>query len=303
MMTFRDRVDDWLNGSAPAERLAMLRVLISGFVVIYLVANVFEFQRLANRGSVGFEPVGVAVFLSGPLGEWIWVLFTAAVLSGAAATVGLWYRITGPAFAVLVLLWSSYHSSWGQMLHFEHLFTLHLLVLGFSPSAVALVARAGPSDELPSARFGWPVRIMAIITVSTYVIAGLAKLRIGGAAWLDGSTLGNHIGYSATRMEVLGGFVPPLAPVILRFGWLLGPMAVGGLFVELLAPLGLFGGSWRRYWVLSVITFHTATALTMMVWFPYQGLGFALLPLYRCEPIGRWVDTIVRSRRLHPADP
>ena len=59
---------------------------------------------------------------------------------------------------------------------------------------------------------------MAITTVITYFIAGIAKLRIGGADWLDGSTLTNHIGYSATRMEVLGGFKPPLAPFVSGVG-------------------------------------------------------------------------------------
>ena len=49
------------------------------------------------------------------------------------------------------------------------------------------------------------------MTVVTYVLAGLAKLRIGGVDWLVGDTLRNHVAYSAVRLEVLGARPSPLA--------------------------------------------------------------------------------------------
>ncbi|MBT8241515.1 MAG: HTTM domain-containing protein [Acidimicrobiia bacterium] len=279
------RLDRWLLDSAPVERLAALRILISGFVLVYLLANVFEFSRLASRPASEFEPVGIVTLLDQPLGSRVWLLFGAAILAGSAALVGYAFRFTGPLFAGLVLVWASYHSSWGQMLHFEHLFTLHLLILAVSPAADAWSVQPMRTRPPPSRRYGWPIRLLAITTVVTYCIAGVAKLRISGLDWIDGSTLSNHIGYSATRMEVLGGFVPPVAPYVIGREWLMGPMAVGGVLIELVAPLALLGGRWRRWWVVGVLGFHVGTAATMMVWFPYQGLGLALLPLYRVERI------------------
>ncbi|MFW2381788.1 MAG: HTTM domain-containing protein [Acidimicrobiales bacterium] len=288
-------VDRWLHEPAPAERLAALRILITAFVVAYLVANVFEFSRLANRPTSEFEPVGIATILDQPLGSRVWLLFGASILAGVAALIGFAFRFTGPLFAGLVLVWASYHSSWGQMLHFEHLFTLHLLILALSPAADAWSVQPAESPT-PSVRYGWPIRLLAITTVVSYFIAGVAKLRIGGLDWIEGSTLSNHIGYSATRMEVLGGFVPPVAPYVIGKNWLMGPMAVGGVLIELAAPLALLGGRWRRWWVVAVLTFHLATAATMMVWFPYQGLGFALLPLFRVERLLDHVPTAVSNR-------
>jgi hypothetical protein len=281
------RLDGWLLAPAPAERLAGLRILSSGFVLVYLVANIFEFSRLANRPANEFEPVGIATLLDEPLGSRVWLLFGAAILAGLAALVGYAYRFSGPLFAGLVLVWASYHSSWGQMLHFEHLFTLHLMILGLSPAADAWSVQPVLDRPGLSVRYGWPIRLLAITTVVSYCIAGVAKLRIGGLDWIDGSTLSNHIGYSAARMEVLGGFVPPVAPYVIGRDWLMGPMAVGGVLIELVAPLALLGGRWRRWWVVGVVAFHLGTAATMMVWFPYQGLGFALLPLYCVELLVR----------------
>lgn len=279
------RLDRWLLAPAPAERLAALRILIGGFVVVYLVANVGEFDRVANRDAVEFEPVGLVGLLSSPLASWmVWLLFVAAVLSGIAAVMGFQFRLSGPAFAVFTLFWASYHSSWGQMLHFEHLFTLHLMILSVSPAADAWSFDDKRAEvPNPTTRYGWPIRLMALATAITYVIAGIAKLRIGGLAWIDGSTLQNHIGYSATRLKLLGGFEPPLAEFVIGQDWLLAPMALAALLVELFAPIALFGSRLRRIWVATALCFHIGTAATMMVWFPYQGLGFAFLAFFHPE--------------------
>lgn len=288
------RLDRWLLQPGPAERLAALRILIGAFVWIYMLANVGEFARLASRPSSPFEPVGVARVLDTPLpAVMVWTLFVMLLVVGACFVVGLWYRYSGITYAVLVLIWSSYHSSWGQMLHFEHLFTLHLGVLALSPVAVvwSFDARQRTAVAEPSStRYGWPIRLMAIITTLTYVIAAVTKLRRSGLSWLDGSTLRNHIAYSATRIDLLGGFEPPLASFVVGRAWLIAPMAVGAIVIELIAPVALIGGRARTYWVSAALLFHLGTAATMMVWFPYQGLGFAFLPLL-------WAGNIAGLRR------
>ena len=291
------RFDQWLQRPAPAERLAALRILLGGFVLVYIVANVGEFHRVGNVPTSPFEPVGIARWLNEPLpASAVWVLFASLIASGGAFVVGIAHRVNGAIFAALTLGWASYHSSWGQMLHFEHLFTLHLLVLAFAPAAAvwSLDAQRRSLERVePASRFGWPIRLLAIITALTYVIAAIAKLRETGVAWIDGTTLRNHIAYSSIRIELLGGFEPPLASTVLRQQWLLPPMAVGAVAIELGAPLALAGRRLRNGWVAAALVFHAGTAATMMVFFPYQGLGFALLPLFRVEHLVQRVIAVM----------
>ncbi len=297
------RLDDWLLPTAPPERLAVVRLAVGIYAYVNVFISTGEFARLVDRPAAEFEPVGVATLLDAPVSALVvWLAYAASVVSGAGFVAGAAFRLSGPVFALCNLAWASYHASWGQMLHFEHLVTLHLLVLGFSPAAVALSvdARWGRrSPGRPDLSYGWPLRVMAIMTVVTYVLAGVTKLRVSGWAWVDGTTLVNHIGYSATRLDLLGEPRPPLATFVVGQEWLSGPMAMGALGVELLAPLALFGGWFRRVWVPSVLLFHLGTLTTMFVFFSFNGLGLALLPLYRVECLlerRRWRGAMGRWR-------
>ena len=291
------RADRWLLCAAPRERLALLRIAVGGYELANVLVSAGEFARLANRPARQFEPVGLAGLLDGPVSPIaLWSLFVVSVIVGAAFVSGAWFRLSGPVFALASLAWATYHASWGQMLHFEHLVTLHLLLLGFSPAADAFsidARRAFRPDRTPAVRYGWPIRLLAIVTVTTYALAGVAKLRASGWTWVEGTTLANHIGYSATRLDLLGEPRPPLASFVVRQDWLLQPMALGGLAIELLAPLALLGGWFRRLWVPSVLLFHLGTLMTMFVFFSYNGLGFAILPLYQLE---KSIDLVRRFR-------
>lgn len=293
-------MDRWVHVEAPAERLAALRILVGVFVTIYLVANVAEVNRLATQNPQGFDPIGAARLLSGPLGSvaaWTW--WASAVVLGVLFCLGLGFRIAGPGFALLVFGWASYRSSWGQMLHFEHLFAIHLLVLAVAPAAdVWTIGRRGGQRPSASARYGWPIRLMAIATVAAYALSGLAKLRLTGLAWLNADTLANHIAYSARRVELVGGPSPPLAEFVLSNRWLVTPLAAAALVVELGAPLALLGRRWRTPWILAALLFHMATAATMLVFFGYRGLGIGLAPLVAIEvPVRRMLDRY-RSREV-----
>ncbi len=294
------RFDAWLATPAPAERLALLRIAISGFVTIYLAASAAEFARVGRGTTDAFDPVGVARLLGGPLSAGtVWVGFVVLLSLGMLATIGWRYRCTGPAFASGVLAWTSYHSSWGQLLHFEHLFTIHLLVLAWAPAADTIaVAARGQAAPTPSSRYGWPIRLLALATATTYLLSGIAKLRLSGLDWFDPETLRNHIAYSATRIELVGGPTPPAASWVIDRSWLLTSMAIGGLAVELGAPFALLARRFRDLWIGSAIAFHLGTAATMLVFFGYRGLGIGLLPLVAIErPLIAWRAKRRRSVR------
>jgi len=294
------RLADVLAPTAPPERLATFRVLVTGFITAYLLVRLPVFLALGDNHPSRFEPVGVISLLNQPLPSTAVKLVAAAtVVLGGAAFVGFRFSLSGPLFAVLVLAVFSYRSSWGQILWFEHLMALHGAVVGFSPAADALSldARRSSPRAVAHVRYGWPVRLAAIITVTTYLIAGVAKVRIGGLDWVEGESLRNHIAFSAARTEVLGGFSSPLAKPLMNLPWVLTVPAAGSVLLELAAPLALAGGPLRRVWVVATWSMHALIAASMFVVFAYPLYGIAFAPLYRLEHLGPRIVATTRSLR------
>jgi len=284
---------------APPERLAMLRILTGAFAVVYLTIRLPAFARLADR-EFGFDGVGVASALTGPVPDGILVaLIGVTFVAGLAFTAGWQYRWLAPAFALGCLALGSYRGSWGQLLHFENLFVLHLLVVGLAPAADAwsLDARAGRrrADREPTS-YGWPIALAALIVVITYVITGLAKLRYGGFTWIVGDTLRNHVAYAAARLDLLGGDPSPLARLGVRAAWAWPFAAAAAVVVELAAPVALIGGRVRTAWVCAIWMLHAGILAFMFIGFPYPLTLVAFAPFYRVERL--WVE---RPGWLRPA--
>lgn len=296
------RIEGWFDKPAPPERLAMFRILLGTFTLGYLLIRLPVFLSLADGRPSRFEPVGLLSPLSGPLpSDLVTVAVISAVGFAVAFTAGWHYRFSGPALAVLMLVLGTYRSSWGQLLHFENLLVLHLLVVGLSPAAHVWSADArfagsrsvmdgrsagsgqSSSESSPAVRYGWPLQLAAAITTVTYVLAGFAKLRYGGLDWMLGDTLRNHVAYSATRLDLLGGTPSPLAKPFVGFGWLFPPLATATVIIELAAPLALFGPPLRRVWVVSTWLMHMGILGLMFIVFPYPLFGLAFAPLYNLE--------------------
>ncbi|MEJ7583085.1 MAG: HTTM domain-containing protein [Acidimicrobiales bacterium] len=286
MASMTRRADDWLFAAAGPERLAMMRILVGLFSLTYLAVRLRSFLALADAPPSRFAPVGVLGLLDAPVPRGAVVaIVIGSVALGIAFLAGAWFRVSGPAFALSLLVASTYRSSWNQLLHFENLMVLHVLIVGFAHSADALSldARRHPPRAPDDRAYGWPVRLAGTVTVATYVLAGVAKLRIGGIGWMLGDTLRNHAAYSAARLELLGGTASPLAGPLVAHAWMFPPLAVATVIVELSAPVALFGGRIRTVWVVSAWAMHLSIAALMYVVFPYPLLLVAFAPLYRLE--------------------
>jgi hypothetical protein len=312
------RVDGWLLEPAPAERLAVLRVLVGLFATLYLAIRQRAFLSLAAAPAGRFEPVGVLVPLDGPWPDVaLAALFLAAVVLGVAFTVGAWFRVSGPAFAVLLLLLTTYRSSWGQLLWIEDLLVVDVLVVGLSRSADALSldarrrSRRGhdprPGDD-PA--YGWPVRLAALVTVVSYLLAAVAKLRTSGLDWMFSDSLRNHVAYSNVRLDLFSGASSPVGRWLVAFGWLFPPLAVATVVLELAAPVALVGGRWRDVWVVAMWLVHVGVAALMFVVFPFPLFLVAFAPFYRLEAIPVRLQGIrprrpplTRARAAAPAPP
>lgn len=191
----------WWDTPAPAARLACLRVAIGGFAFVYLVVRTNSLLSVTAFRPAEFRPVGIVSLLATPLpAVWVHAIDYLALAFGLAFVGGAGFGLVGPVFAALVLWITSYRSSWGMIFHTDNLLVLHVLVLGVSQAADALSwdarrkarVAASPTARTPHARYGWAIRTMAILTASTYVLAGVAKLKLSSGAWLGGAASVAH---------------------------------------------------------------------------------------------------------------
>jgi len=205
---------------------------------------------------------------------------------------GRWYRVVAPLFAVALLWVMTYRNSWAMPFHTENLLVLHVIVLALSPAAAAWSWDAGAPHE-PHERFGWPLRLMAVLTCVTYVLAGIAKLRMAGLDWAGGDYLRDQIAVDNLRKILLGSPPSPLATPLLEHRWLFAILAVMTLAIELGAPLALLGGRTAAVWALAAWSFHAGVLVLMFIVFPYPLSGVAFAPLFPAE---RLVERIRRFR-------
>jgi hypothetical protein len=269
---------------AMAERVRIVRVLVGGFATGYLLVRLPHLLGLADHDKARFAPVGVLAGLEAPLAPpLLYALVLAAISLGVAFTAGRRLTWTGPAFAVLLLIVTTYRSSWGQVFHTENLLVLQVLVL-----AVALA--------LPRPDPAFTIRLLALVTVATYVVSGWAKVRAGGWDWVLGDTLRDQVAYDNVRKAALGAPYSPLGSWAVGQAWLFPPLAVATLAIELGAPLALVRPRWALAWVASAWTFHLGVFALMAIFFPYPLLGVAFAPLL---PLER-VPAKLRRWRAHP---
>ena len=290
---------DWLTRSAPASRLAALRILVGAYVVVFMLVRSASFWQTADLPAWQVEGVGVLWFLGTPWNSLVVrLLFVVCVIFGVLFTLGTRFRVVGPAFAILFLVVSTYRLSFGHVIHTEHLVALHVLALGFSRSADAwsLDRRRHPRRlDSDGVRYGMPIRAMILVTVITYVLAGVAKLRHGGMDWLVGDILRNQVAYDNLRKELLGSPHSPLGGWSVRFAWLFPPAAVATTIVELGAVVALTASQRARWiWAVSAWGFHVFVVALMAISFPYPLSFIAYACLFDVE---RGVERVVQAAR------
>ena len=262
------RLITWLT-PAITERQHRIWQTWTGVVLAgYLIVRVVPLTSFVGT----WQPVGVLTPLSAPLpNSALWVLW-AISLAGSLllikrpspnlVTRALWWA--GP-LAVVVLL--SHRSSGGQILWFDILPLLHV------------VAIAAGGLHFNSIRAGWAMRLSAIMTTITYVLAGVAKLRLGGTAWIAEGALERHIVWSATRLDVLGGTPSPVAGPLVDLGLASVPLALAVVVIELSAPIALFSRRFALGWSIAAWVMHLVIALTLFVLFHWPLFGVAFAPL------------------------
>ncbi|MEZ4368832.1 MAG: HTTM domain-containing protein [Kofleriaceae bacterium] len=298
----------WLAPLAPT-RLAALRLVVGTFAVGYLGGRFLHLVGYGAFAAADFRPVGVVdLLLDRPLSSAAWTaLVVATTILAVAFAVGAWHRWLAPAFAALLLFTLTYRNSFGMVFHTENLLVLHVAILAVSPAADAWSVdawrrlRRGRTPPAPDGRYAWAVRTAAVVTVSTYVLAGIARLRLAGDAWLGGEQLRNQIAIDNLRKHVLGDRIADLAVPLLEHPGAFTVLALATLVVELGAPVALVGGRVAGLWIATAWGFHVGVVALMNIWFPYPLALVAYAPLVACDRPIAWALARIRTSRARPA--
>jgi hypothetical protein len=282
----------------------MLRVLVGLYAVALLAIGFPNYVSVTRFQASEFAPVGPVTLLAAPLpAALVYALSALSIAFGVAFVTGYRYRVVGPAFALLFLWVTSYRNSWGMKFHTENLVALHLLLLSVAPAAEK-------GDEEPSGRYGWPITAMSAVTVVTYLLAGVAKLRLGGLHWMSGEALRVQVAYDNLRKIELGSVHSPVGAAVVGFTPLFRVLGVMTLLLELGAPLALLGGRFSRGWAIGAYSFHLGVVVLMAIAFPYPLSGVAYASFFHVErlaetKVGLWVERgvkrVTRGLRLRSA--
>jgi hypothetical protein len=263
---------------APAGRLNAVRLLTIGYALVWIAVRTSHWLDVARLPVGRWEPVGIVNWFGTQSSAAVTLVVVLTVVAGVAALGNIAWPLSAPLFAVGFLWLTSFGASWGQILHTEHLVVLHVLVLA-----------ASPSGRGASATTGWPLKVMSAVTVATYFVAGVAKLRFGGGLdWLAGDGLLRLVAHDNLRKRLLGDTWSPISPFAVGHPMIFQVGAWVTLVVELGAPLALLGRRWAYTWVGLAWTFHLAVLVLMAVLFPYPLVGVAFASMLPVERLLAW---------------
>ncbi len=290
------RLGKWWFDPAPPERLAALRIVLGGYTALDLLTRMPLLFGYTTFPAHDFAPVGVARILDAPLPPAVaHALIVAAFGLAVLFTIGWRFKIVAPIYAGTLLWVLTYRNSWGMVFHTENLQVLHAGVLAFAPCADAWSldarrhARRGGFMTPADGRHGWAIRLVCAITVLTYVIAGISKLRIAGGDWVSGTQLRDQIAFDNLRRAVLGASPSPIAIPLLEHPAIFVGFAWMTIVIELGAPLAMLHRRVALGWALIAWGFHVGVLFLMSILFPYPCSGAAYASFFRLErPVG-WV--------------
>jgi len=301
-MTLLERIDRFWRRPMPASRLATIRLIIGTFGAIYLVVRTPHLLSYALDDVDRFRPVGVIALGGAPILPAVYqALVIVTVVLAFPFVLGWRHRILAPLYAALLWVVLTYSNSWGQIMHTDNLFLLHVVVLALTPSADVLsldAERKGPPERHVDKRYGWPIRLMVALGAGAYLLAGVAKLENSGFDFVAGETLRNYVGFDNVRKLELGSVHSPIGAWLLPYPGFFAVLAWVSFVLEIGAPLAILGRRIGKLWAVAVWGFHVGVLALMAIGFVYQLTWVAFAPFFDVEklwerkPLKRLLDKL-----------
>ena len=262
------RLGGWLFAPAPLARVAVLRLLVLGFVVVDVLGLHTSGWYHGYADPVWYEPLVMGQVLHLPAATVLLVqaLKWGCVLAALAAMSGRAPRLLGWTVAVGWVWYQYVAFSYGKVDHDRADFVVALALL-------PTVGVAHLSDRRRSEAAGFALRAIQLAAVATYFLSAWAKVRFGGWEWVNSATM--------VRAVVRRG--TPAAQWLLEVPWTLHAFQWVLFTAELSAPvIFLLSERWRRRVVAGWFVFHAMTyaAITIAFW-PHLVMMLAFLPLER----------------------
>jgi hypothetical protein len=279
------RMVAWWTAPAPRARVAWLRLLVYPFVFVDVLLTTSWVRHHAHVPAELHQPLALGRFLGLPAPDHLLVgaLLVGLLVAAAVAATGRLPRLAGWAVFALYLWWMLVAFGYGKVDHDRFAFLVALAVL-------PTVGRAGRRDRVHDEGAGWALRSIQVAVAATYFLSALAKLRYVGPEWATSTILERAIARRGTDLGALLTEVPELLVV--------AQVLILGL--ELLAPLMLLEGRFRRVAVPLAAGFHLSSFATIgIIFLPHLVCLAAFLPLERLGERGRAAE----ARRLDVPNP
>lgn len=260
-------VSRWWFEPQPRARVAALRTVAYVFVfvdVLFTTAWVAEHRFVP---TAFYRPLLIGRLL--PLPEPTTLLVdgvkVALLVACAVAATNRLPRLAGGLAAALYLEWMVIAMSYGKVDHDRFSFLVLLAVL-------PTVGRARFSDRTSDEAAGWALRCVQVAVVATYFLAAVTKLRYSGPEWLTSTTFLTAV---IRRGSMFGDWFA-------QFPWLLQSAQWGIVGFELVSPIMLGRGWWRRAGIVGAIGLHAVTVLAIKIIFlPHLVALLSFAPLER----------------------
>ena len=312
-MSVRERLDRYWFDPAPLRDLALLRVAI----VLVLLASALwpgalDTQlRLARLPREWFDPIPSLKILMLPFGwgarpgaEALVCAWVVCGVSGIAALIGAYTRVTLAVFAIAITFLLSHLYSYGTLQHSEAAAVIVLWMLMLTPCGEALsvdALRARVAESAGRGRFErregqrmsrdarWPLRVVQWLLVLIYLSAGLWKIVRGQSGWMNGYTMQFHLLVDGSTHGV------PLAIAAARVHWMGVVSAVLTVLFELTFVVCVLFPRTAPVYLAMGVGLHAG------IWILMRAMFFQLLALYAAfaEPIRdavtRWAPRRARG--------
>jgi vitamin K-dependent gamma-carboxylase-like protein len=226
------------------------------------------------------------------------IFYWAVVAAGFAALLGLLTRLSLFVFALGVWIIMAHWYSYGDFHHESAVFCIFLLLLAFTPagsrlSLDALIRRhrGRPAPDTADTAI-WPLKVAHVLLALTYFTAGIAKVVVGGADWVNGYTLQNYVFSDA----IARGF--PFGMWLAQQHTISIALSVFTLIFELCFFLSLVLPWTAPIFFLTGIGFHIGLYLAAgHDFFSHMVLLFLLLLFIQPEWLRAWLGSHVAVRR------
>ena len=277
--------------AAPASRLGLVRALVGGYTLYYLLKRRKMFKKVVRTDPELFSPVGPVRVLPKPVPVAVAdALNDATLVTTALFTLGSGHRVIGKLHSALLTWTLSYRNSWSMIFHSDNTLVMHTIVLSAARSsdAISLDALAVGSVPQPHQRYDWPLRLMNAASTLAYLLAGVAKVAgPSGWGWASGTGMRRQVAVDGIRKEVFGSRGSEAGYQLYRYKHLFTGMAVGSLLLELGAPLALLHRNAGKLWALSMFGLHWGIRVVMGIRFRYQQSGISFAPWFELERLFR----------------